>query len=77
MRVVHAYHEWWPEAGLSNKLQALPHNDSPDWNVVSGEWSILDNLQNIVGRDWLPLIDDRFSRGVSRHPRALSMVARP
>jgi len=60
MRVVHAYHYWWPEVGLPNELQALPRNDSADWNDISGEWAVLDNLKNVLGRDSLPFVDDPY-----------------
>jgi hypothetical protein len=60
MRVVHAYHRWWPEVGFPNELQALPRNDSADWNDISGEWAVLDNLKNVLGRDSLPFIDDPY-----------------
>lgn len=60
MRVVHAFHYWWPEVGRPNELQALPRNDSAKWNDISGEWAVLDNLKDILGRDSLPFIDDPY-----------------
>jgi hypothetical protein len=60
MRVVHAFHYWWPEVGSPNQLQALPKNDSEDWNDVSGEWAVLANLKNVLGRPSLPFMDDPY-----------------
>jgi hypothetical protein len=31
-----------------------------DWNDISGEWAVLDNLKNVLGRDSLPFIDDPY-----------------
>ncbi|MBE0537688.1 MAG: hypothetical protein IH624_18645 [Phycisphaerae bacterium] len=60
MRVVHAYHYWWPEVGSPDQLRALPRNSSDDWNDISGEWAVLDNLKTVLGRDALPFIDDPY-----------------
>jgi hypothetical protein len=60
MRVVNTFHYWWPEEGFPNQLQALPRNDSKDWSDLSGEWAVLDNLKNVLGRDSLPFIDDPY-----------------
>jgi chitodextrinase len=60
MRVVHAYHYWWPEICGSNQLLALPKNNTNNWNDISGEWAVLNNIKNQLGRPSLPFIDDPY-----------------
>lgn len=60
MRVVNAFHYWWPEVGSPVQLQALPGNHSDDWSDLSGEWAVLDNLKNVLNRESLPFIDDPY-----------------
>lgn len=33
---------------------------SDDWNDVSGDWAVLDNLKNVLDRESLPFIDDPY-----------------
>jgi hypothetical protein len=60
MRVLNAFHYWWPEVGSPNQLQALPRNNSSDWNDLSGEWAVLSALKDKLGLKSLPFIDDPY-----------------